>query len=81
MMAWPVHGNAPRRLACTPKRTRAIPDVPRSPPKPVITNGKRYDILMHSHLELIISSISDKYHAQQMQLEVKMQAKAGWGVI
>jgi hypothetical protein len=57
------------------------PEALRSPPKPFITNGKRYDILMHSYLEVIISSISDKYHAQQMQLEVKMQAKAGWGVI
>ena len=74
-------GHALRPLPGTPKRTRATPDVPRSAPKPNNTNGKRLDILMHSLLTYAISCISDKYHVQQMQLEVKMQATAGWGVI
>ena len=76
IMASSLHGTCAQATPDVPRSTGATPDVPRSPPKPFITNGKRLDILMHSYVKLIISSISDKYHAQQMQLEVQRQAMA-----
>ena len=64
----------------TSKHTRTPPDVPRSHPKPIITNGERFVTSMHSCLTYGMLCISGKYLVQQMQLEVNMQARAVlWG--
>ena len=63
----------------TSKHTRTPPDVPRSHPKPIITNGKRFVTSMHSCLTYVMLCISGKYLVQQMQLEVNMQARAVLG--
>ena len=63
----------------TSKHTRTPPDVPRSHPKPIITNGERFVTSMHSCLTYVMLCISGKYLVQQMQLEVKMQARAVLG--
>ena len=63
----------------TSKHTRTPPDVPRSRPKPTITNGERFVTSMHSCLTYVMLCISGKYLVQQMQLEVKMQARAVLG--
>ena len=61
-------GYAPRPLPGTTERTRTALDVPRSPPKPNNTNGKRFDIFMCLHLKLII-------HASQINA---MHSRCSW---